>query len=97
MSTHAAVTVSDEDVRRGDEQALIIDRQGVAALLPVALIPQPPVDGLSYVERARAGGMTAMNVTNGIGGIGMGVDDLCAMLNTILGGNVQRVFAEVWK
>ena len=85
MNQRTAVEVSDQQVRRVHESALVIDGQGVAALLPVALIPQPPVEGRSYVQRARAGGMTAMNVTMGIGGIGMGVDNLRAMLNTIHG------------
>ncbi|MCA8966743.1 MAG: membrane dipeptidase, partial [Planctomycetes bacterium] len=85
MSTRVRRTVSDEEVARVHGDALVVDGQGVAALLPVALIPQPPVDGKSYVQRAREGGMTAMNVTMGIGGIGMGVDNLRAMLNTIHG------------
>lgn len=85
MKDRKPVRVSDAEVHRVHESALVIDGQGVAALLPVALIPQPPVDGRSYVQRAREGGMTAMNVTMGIGGIGMGVDNLRAMLNTIHG------------
>jgi membrane dipeptidase len=67
------------------DEAILIDGQGVAVLLPVVQIPQPPVDGRPFLDRALAAGVTAMNVTMGIGGIGMGVDDFRALLGTMHG------------
>lgn len=67
------------------KDAIILDGQGVTVLLPVAQIPQPPIDGISYLDRAIAAGVTAQNVTLGIGGIGMGTDDFRALLHTMHG------------
>ena len=44
-----------------------------------------PVGGVDYIERALKGGVTAQNVTLGIGGIGMGVDDFRALIGTMHG------------
>ena len=74
---------SKSGASRLHEDAILIDGQGVAVLLPVAQISQPPADGKPFLDRLVASGVTAMNVTLGIGGIGMGVDDLRALLNTI--------------
>ena len=65
--------------------AVIIDGQGVGVLLPTALVPPPPVDGRAFLDRVLEAGISAMNVTLGISGIGMGVDDLRSMLNTVHG------------
>src|SRR5262249_1778827 len=48
-------------------------------------IPPPARGGKPYLDRALASGLTAMNVTMGIAGIGMGVDNFRAMINTIHG------------
>jgi len=57
-------------------EAIVIDGQGVALLLPVVLIPPAPLDGKTFLERAAASGVTAMNTTLGLGGIATGPDDL---------------------
>ena len=62
---------------------LVIDGQGVAVLLPGVQIPPPAVAGRSYLERLAAAGVSALNVTLGIGGIAAGSDDLRALLGTI--------------
>ncbi|MGH6953873.1 MAG: dipeptidase [Alphaproteobacteria bacterium] len=67
------------------EKSIVIDGQGVAVLLPVALVPQPPRGGKPHLDRALASGLTAMNVTMGILGIGMGQDSFRALLNTMHG------------
>lgn len=66
-------------------EAVIIDGQGTAALLPTALIPPPPREGQPYLDRALGSGLTAMNVTLGVLGVGMGVDNFRAMLTTMHG------------
>ena len=76
--------VSDRAVRLHRE-AVVIDGQGTAVLLPTALVPPPPVNGRSFLERALGSGLTAMNVTMGIGGVGMGLDNFRAMVTTIHG------------
>lgn len=65
--------------------ATIIDGQGTGVLLPTALVPPPPAGNRSFLDRAIGSGLTAMNVTMGIGGIGMGVDDLRAFLHSVHG------------
>jgi membrane dipeptidase len=67
------------------EQAVLIDGQGTAVLLPTALVPPPPVNGVPFLDRLLASGVTAMNVTMGISGIGIGVDSFRAMVGTIHG------------
>jgi membrane dipeptidase len=49
------------------------------------LIPPPPLDGRSFLDRAAASGVTAMNTTLGLGGIATGSDDLRALLTSIYG------------
>lgn len=71
--------------REAHEEATLVDGQGVTVLLPVAQVVPESIDGLPYLDRAIAGGVSAMNVTLGIGGIGMGVDDFRAMLGTMHG------------
>ena len=66
-------------------EAIVIDGQGVALLLPVVLIPPAPLDGKTFLERAAASGVTAMNTTLGLGGIATGPDDLRALLTSIYG------------
>lgn len=66
-------------------EAVIIDGQGTAALLPTALLPPPPREGQPYLDRALESGLTAMNVTLGILGVGMGVDNFRAVLTTMHG------------
>jgi membrane dipeptidase len=66
-------------------RALLIDGQGTAALLPTALVPPPAVGGAPFLDRLVASGVTAMNVTMGISGIGLGVDNFRSMLTTIHG------------
>ena len=71
--------------RRVHDEAILVDGQGVTVLLPVAQIVPAAIGGVSYLDRAIAGGVSAQNVTLGIGGIGMGVDDFRALLGTIHG------------
>ena len=71
--------------RRVHDDAILIDGQGVTVLLPVAQTVPEAIDGVPYLDRAIAGGVTAQNVTLGIGGIGMGTDDFRALLGTIHG------------
>jgi membrane dipeptidase len=66
-------------------EAVIIDGQGVALLLPAVLIPPAPLDGKTFLERAAASGVSAMNTTLGLGGIATGPDDLRALLTSIYG------------
>ena len=74
-----------DQARRVHEDAILIDGQGVTVLLPVAQTVPEAIDGVPYLERAIAGGVTAQNVTLGIGGIGMGTDDFRALLGTMHG------------
>ena len=65
--------------------AIVIDAMGSGVLLPTALIPPPPRNGAPLIDRALAAGLTAMNVTMGISGIGMGIDTFRSMIGTIHG------------
>ena len=80
----SAISIRDE-ARRVHDDAILIDGQGVTVLLPVAQTVPAPIDGVPYLDRAIAGGVTAQNVTLGIGGIGMGTDDFRALLGTMHG------------
>jgi membrane dipeptidase len=66
------------------ENAVVIDAEGVAVLLPNVHL-QPERDGRSYIDRALAAGLTALNTTMGLGAIAAGVDDLRALLSSIYG------------
>ena len=79
-----AIPIRD-GARRVHDDAILIDGQGVTVLLPVAQTVPAPIDGAPYLDRAIAGGVTAQNVTLGIGGIGMGTDDFRALLGTMHG------------
>lgn len=83
--TPAAGVEPSDRARRLHREALVIDGQGTAVLLPTALVPPPPVNGRSFLERALGAGLTAMNVTLGIAGVGMGLDNFRSMLMTIHG------------
>lgn len=80
-------------VARGDgdrardlhRKAVIIDGQGNPLLLPTALVPPPPVDGVPFVDRALASGVTVMSVTTGIAGVAVGVDNFRSMVGTLHG------------
>jgi len=65
--------------------AILIDAMGSSVLLPTALIPPPQRNGAPLIDRAIAAGLTAMNVTMGITGIGMGIDNFRSMIDTIQG------------
>ena len=67
------------------DEPILIDGQGVTVLLPVVQLPPAAIDGTDYIERALTGGVTAQNVTMGIGGIGMGTDDFRSLLGTMHG------------
>jgi len=77
-----AISARAEGLHR---QAIVIDGQGVALLLPTVLIPPAPLDGQTFLERAAASGVSAMNTTLGVGGIATGPDDLRALLTSIAG------------
>ena len=64
---------------------LIIDGMGSAALLPGAQVPPPPHNGVAWLDRALASGLTAMNVTMGIKGVAQGADDFRAYLHSVHG------------
>ena len=64
---------------------LMIDAMGSAALLPTAQVPPPPRNGKAWLDRAIDSGLTAMNVTMGITGIGMGTDNFRSLLHTMHG------------
>lgn len=64
---------------------LVVDGMGSAALLPTAQVPPPPRNGKAWLDRAIDSGLTAMNVTMGITGIGMGTDDFRSLLHTMHG------------
>jgi membrane dipeptidase len=74
-----------ERAATNSEEGVLIDAMGSGVLLPTALIPPPSRNGAPLIDRAITAGLTAMNVTMGITGIGMGVDDLHAMLGTMQG------------
>ena len=74
-----------DKARRVHEDAILVDGQGVTVLLPVAQVMPEAIDGVAYLDRALAGGVTAQNITLGIGGIGMGTDDFRALLGTMHG------------
>jgi membrane dipeptidase len=76
---------SVEDPADLHRTAILIDAMGSGVLLPTALIPPPPRNGAPLLERALAAGLTAMNVTMGISGIGMGIDNFRSMIATIHG------------
>ncbi len=76
--------VSDR-AARVHQEAVVIDGQGTAILLPTALVPPPAVDGRPFLDRALGSGLTAMNVTLGIAGVGMGLDNFRSMVMTIHG------------
>jgi membrane dipeptidase len=65
--------------------AILIDAMGSGVLLPTALIPPPARNGAPLIDRAIAAGLTAMNVTMGVTGIGMGIDNFRSMVGTIQG------------
>ena len=67
------------------QDAFLIDSQGVTVLLPVVQLPPEPIGGVDYIQRALDGGVSAQNVTLGIGGIGMGGDDFRALVSTMHG------------
>jgi membrane dipeptidase len=81
------MAMNDADSRRDEVHAgaTLIDTQGVGVLLPHVHLPQPDFEGRSHIERALAGGLTAMNTTIGVGGIASGVDDLRSLLNAMYG------------
>jgi membrane dipeptidase len=64
---------------------LIIDGMGSAALLPGAQVPPPAYNGVPWLDRALASGLTAMNVTMGIKGVAQGADDFRAYLHSVHG------------
>ncbi|MDB5510873.1 MAG: hypothetical protein JWR08_356 [Enterovirga sp.] len=64
---------------------IVIDGMGSAALLPAAQVPPPARDGRPWLDRALAGGITAMNVTMGIKGVAVGADDFRAYLHSVHG------------
>lgn len=74
-----------ERAARLHAEAVIIDGQGTAVLLPTALVPPPPRQGKPFLDRALEGGLTAMNVTLGILGVGMGLDNFRSMVTTMHG------------
>ncbi len=80
--TDAALAQRALDLHR---KAVVIDTEGVAVLLPNVHLPQPDFEGRPYLDRAREGGLTALNTTMGLGGIASGIDDLRALLNAIYG------------
>ena len=63
----------------------MIDRDGLAALLPTTLLPPPRRNGKDWLRARDRGGITAMNVTMGITGIAMGTDDFRSLLHTMHG------------
>lgn len=88
MPVRQARSLNDETrahARELHRSATIIDSEGVCVLMPTVHIPPGLVDGRSYLDRAIGSGLTAMNVTMGLGGIASGVDDFRALLNSIYG------------
>jgi membrane dipeptidase len=74
---------TSDRAKRLHKEALLIDGQGTAVLLPTALVPPPPVNDIPFLDRLVASGLTAMNVTMGISGIGIGVDNFRSMVGTV--------------
>src|SRR5258707_2631035 len=66
-------------------ESILIDGMGWGVLLPTALSPPSPRNGAPLLDRALAAGLTAMNVTLGVSGIGMGIDNFRSMIGTIHG------------
>jgi membrane dipeptidase len=64
---------------------LVIDAMGSAALLPTAQLPPPPRNGKPWLDRALDSGLTALNVTMGVTGVGMGTDDFRSLLHSMHG------------
>jgi len=64
---------------------LLIDAMGSAALLPAAQVPPPTRNGLPWLDRALASGLTALNVTMGVKGVAQGADDFRAYLHSVHG------------
>ena len=64
---------------------LLIDGMGSAALLPTAQLPPPSRNGSTWLDRALDSGLTAMNITLGITGVGMGTDNFRSLLHTMHG------------
>ena len=62
---------------------IIIDGQGVAVLLPVVQLPPKKINGEDYITRALKGGLTSLNISLGIEGIGVGVDNFRSFIDTI--------------
>lgn len=75
--------VPPERTARVHRQSIIVDAEAIALLLPTVHLPPPEFQGRSYLDRALASGMTAMNTTLGIGGLAVGTDDLKALLHSI--------------
>lgn len=80
-----AVRKDVNDAARLHGESVVIDAQGTAILLPTALVPPPPRNGSPFLDRALRSGLTAMNVTMGISGVGMGLDNFRSMVTTIHG------------
>jgi len=66
-------------------QAHVIDAEGVGVLMPHMHLPQPDFEGRSHLDRALAGGLTAMNTTMGVGGVCAGQDNLRSLMNSMYG------------
>ena len=64
---------------------LLIDAMGSAALLPAAQVPPPSRNGMAWLDRALAAGLSAVNVTMGIKGVAQGADDFRAYLHSVHG------------
>ncbi len=64
---------------------IIVDGMGSAALLPAAQVPPPAYNGVPWLDRALAAGLTAMNVTMGTQGVAQGADDFRAYLHSVHG------------
>lgn len=63
------------------QQALVVDAEAIALLMPAVFIPPQPINGVPYYDRAIAAGLTVMNTTLGNGGLAAGKDDLRTLLN----------------
>ena len=66
-------------------KALVIDAEGVTVLQPGVHLPPPEHNGVPFLDRALAAGLTALNTTMGQGPIVSGVDDLRGLLNSVYG------------
>lgn len=78
----ADLTAKARDLHR---KALIIDGQGVSVLLPSMHVPPPEYNGIPFLDRALASGLTALNTTQGQGPTVSGVDDLRGLLHSFYG------------